>query len=321
MDHLTGQPLQLDALCSATPDKRNQFYADFASILAQLHELQFPKAGSLYPHGDDDAISVIGPSLYSVENDLQVQTGVRPKLASGSNSTTAVIRHHYDMLVNYFDIPSADVIEETAMHEIFALDSVADLLSNCCSSPPNAQSFALWHGDLRGHNILVDDDLRIQGILDWEWVTILPRQLCTPPLWICGHESAMKIPTNKKIYEDFQRAVSVDHKYYEYLKFWKEEELCLSIALILRHPCHLVPIHNRHIHSKFHKVRFYKMADAYFASEDKQRILQDRLGASERYTNYLKQKGLYVPDPQKAMIRDYIERFAKLEKELAAVGM
>lgn len=321
MDQLPGQPLQLDTLCSSATDKRNRFYDDFGGILAQLHELQFPQTGSLYPDPEDDTRSVVGPSLCLAENDLKVNTGARRRIAPAFISTTAAIRHQYDMLTDAFDVPTADASQDTAMREIFAMLSLADLLPNFCRSSPSAGSFALCHGDLRCENILVDDDLRIQGILDWEWATILPQQLCTPPLWICGYDPSMTGSTRKKIFDDFQRAISVDHKYSECLRFWKEEQLCLSIAQILRHPHHLIPIYYQHIYPRIYKEPFANAAKTFFASEDKQRTLQDRLGASERYTNHLKQQGLFVRDEFVHELRDLLERSAKLQEALAAKGM
>ena len=48
--------------------------------------------------------------------------------------------------------------------------------------------FVLSHLDLRWPNIIVDDDLDILAVIDWEWTGSIPRQLFTPPSWIAGQE-------------------------------------------------------------------------------------------------------------------------------------
>ncbi|KAG6035773.1 hypothetical protein E4U41_005943 [Claviceps citrina] len=321
MDHLPGQPLQFDTLCSSATETRERFYADFADILAQLNELQFPRTGSLYPDSEDDERAGIGPSLYSVENDLRVMTrGTRRKTYAASTSATAVIRQHYDLLTEFCDMPCADELSDTVQREIFALDGLADLLPEFCRSAQSDGTFALCHPDLRCDNILVDDQLRIQGILDWEWTTILPRRLCTPPSWICGYAPGMTDARRIEMSEDFERAVSVsvNHKYSECVKFWKEDHFSLSIAQILRHPDELVPIYFKHIYPKIYRQAFFYQAKTFFASEDKQRKLERRLQALERYTQYLKQEELYVADEEDEKVREFMERSAKFLESIPA---
>ncbi|OAX78043.1 hypothetical protein ACJ72_07653, partial [Emergomyces africanus] len=52
----------------------------------------------------------------------------------------------------------------------------------------NHGPFVLMHGDLRSSNILVDDDLNIVSVLDWEWSHTIPLQMFLPPPWLTGFE-------------------------------------------------------------------------------------------------------------------------------------
>jgi hypothetical protein len=53
-------------------------------------------------------------------------------------------------------------------------------------TPPKKEekeTFHLWIDDLRPHNILVDADLNIVGVIDWEWAYFAPRSLARDPPW------------------------------------------------------------------------------------------------------------------------------------------
>lgn len=54
----------------------------------------------------------------------------------------------------------------------------------------NHGPFILMHGDLRPSNIIVDKDMTIVSIIDWEWSRIVPAQLFVPPTWLTGRELA-----------------------------------------------------------------------------------------------------------------------------------
>lgn len=51
----------------------------------------------------------------------------------------------------------------------------------------NHGPFVLMHGDLGPYNILVDANLNILSILDWEWSRTVPIQLFVPPSWLTNH--------------------------------------------------------------------------------------------------------------------------------------
>jgi hypothetical protein len=56
------------------------------------------------------------------------------------------------------------------------------MISNYISPEFNEGPFVLSHGDLHQPNLLVDENLHIVAVLDWEWSCILPIQVaCLPP--------------------------------------------------------------------------------------------------------------------------------------------
>ncbi|KAG5926199.1 hypothetical protein E4U42_003539 [Claviceps africana] len=314
MDEVFGKPLDTDNLCSSATDIQDRFIDEFVGILVQLHELEFPRTGSLYPDDADEEQPIIGPSLYMLENEMQVITGIRREAPPALTTTTDVIKYLRGVWEEFEAIPCFDFIKSYAKRHIFSQVSFANLLPDYCKSSPNLQPLALSHADLRRENILVDDDFRIQGIIDWEWVTILPRQLCVPPLWISGLDPYMvhyKRDDSNKIFEAFQRATSANDRYKEYdkyLKFWKEDPFRLPISIILRSQCHLDTLYYPHIYSALYKKPFDTMAPTFFASEDMQSRLKHREETEKRYVDYLKQEGLY------SVTEEDLQKRARLEK-------
>lgn len=43
--------------------------------------------------------------------------------------------------------------------------------------------------------------MQVQGIIDWEFTSTIPRQVFTPPSWITGHDS---IDANKQMHAEFR---------------------------------------------------------------------------------------------------------------------
>ncbi|EEH18540.2 hypothetical protein PABG_07600 [Paracoccidioides brasiliensis Pb03] len=60
------------------------------------------------------------------------------------------------------------------------------------------------HNDLRSANIIVDNDLIIVSVLEWEWSYTDPVQMFVPPYWLDGLElvGTAKMP-DRLIYETF----------------------------------------------------------------------------------------------------------------------
>lgn len=55
-----------------------------------------------------------------------------------------------------------------------------------CPAPSGVGDFVLWCDDLRPGNVLLDDDDRVVGIIDWEFTYVGPAQFALdPPWWLC----------------------------------------------------------------------------------------------------------------------------------------
>jgi Phosphotransferase enzyme family len=56
--------------------------------------------------------------------------------------------------------------------------------------------FVLVHGDLEPFNLIVNENMDITSVLDWEWSRVVPLQFFKPPLWL-------KIPDTTKLAWNF----------------------------------------------------------------------------------------------------------------------
>nr|KMM66373.1 hypothetical protein CPAG_02712 [Coccidioides posadasii RMSCC 3488] len=67
--------------------------------------------------------------------------------------------------------------ESDARSYLYGLHNSRQFLIDWVKPEHNHGPFVLMHGDLRSANILVDDDLNIVSVLDWEWSHTIPLQM------------------------------------------------------------------------------------------------------------------------------------------------
>ncbi|KAI1944149.1 hypothetical protein LOZ12_004268 [Ophidiomyces ophidiicola] len=74
--------------------------------------------------------------------------------------------------------------EEDARCYIYSLYLAQGVIMEWIRPEFNHGPFILMHKDLRPCNIIVDDNLNIISVLDWEWSHTVPTQLFVPPSWL-----------------------------------------------------------------------------------------------------------------------------------------
>ncbi|KAK7212329.1 hypothetical protein V2G26_019507 [Clonostachys chloroleuca] len=89
-------------------------------------------------------------------------------------------------------MPSEELGRQEAEREEFALHALsfeeAQKTFGLKADSPG-DSFYLSHPDLRVDNIIVDDELHIQGVINWEFSVTVPQHAFLPPSWITGHDT------------------------------------------------------------------------------------------------------------------------------------
>lgn len=165
-------------------------YRQVADILLQLSKLEFPLIGAL---GDMDerSLEVTRRPLSMPMNEL-VRTGNLPRanlptctFNTTSDYTESLAKLHIDHLTHQRN----DAIESktncqrkyVARHLFHNLASKGKLLSEEYNKGP----FKLWCDDLRPCNILLDKDLQVVSVIDWEFSYAAPAEYTfAPPWWL-----------------------------------------------------------------------------------------------------------------------------------------
>ncbi|KAF9775687.1 hypothetical protein IL306_006190 [Fusarium sp. DS 682] len=294
LDHVEGQPLDERQFSSSPKEHRRQLYAELINIFTQLRRLEFSAAGSLMPVQSDSSCSkpkIVG--AFSIPmNDLQIQGYSSPP--SPSQSTAEFVSQQRRMLWDIFRLPSPALRQKTAEMELFALHTIDQmpLLVDRQREP-----FVLTHTDLRGSNIMVDHQLHIVGVIDWEWAGTVPASIFMPPSWITACEDH---------FAEFRSVLAAKcaaSPYTQLLKEWIHEYTITSrVAEIFRRPHHLVEIFYEFVYPQLFAEPYQKVVSEYFLCEQKQLELQTVMQTSERYTKYLEVNNLLPADDEQAQL-------------------
>ncbi|OJJ69053.1 hypothetical protein ASPBRDRAFT_57598 [Aspergillus brasiliensis CBS 101740] len=171
-------------------EKLEMMYAQFADILLQLNRLSLPRIGSV-ERVDEFSYEVNSRPLSLHMNEL-VRLGTLPRslLPDSTFSTSS----------SYFDNLAELHIQHLKHQRNDAVDSATDCrrkyvarqlfrklakdrqltASTCdCDSGP----FRLWCDDLRPSNVLLNADLQVMGVIDWEFSYAAPAEFSEASPW------------------------------------------------------------------------------------------------------------------------------------------
>lgn len=303
-DFIQGQPLDKERLLVANEDHRRNFYCQIIDILTNLHGLRFPSIGSLMPSPDEPSRPVIGPVMSMSANTLRLPT---PPMFS---SARTYMKYQFNLVSEFFSRPVRDHTIEDIQHEIFALDTLERVFEQLVDDQLDNGPFILNHNDLRSPNIIVDRDLNIKGIIDWEFSSTVPRQTFTPPSWITGHDS---LETDKRMHAEFRSVLDEKSATNELCNQLNTEwyasadtDIKFCVAHILRRPTDATDI--------FYDILCYKVIShlsennlddvvSEFFDENPELSLHAQRQAQrcERYTQHLKENGLYETEIDKIL--------------------
>lgn len=242
LNFIPGEPLNKKDLLDGPEECRRAFYSQLIDILADLRSLEFPVIGSLMPDPKGSLEPSIGPVLSMTANpfrqSLPTFTSVKDYLA-----------RQFRIIEDQFFIPIQDLSVTDVENEVFVVHHPLDIFLQLVHPDLDRGHFILNHLDLRSPNIIVDKNLNIQGIIDWEFSSTIPRQLFTPPSWITAHDS---IKTPKEMHVEFRQVldekISTDSRYDRLRREWYDPpnhpdtsgiglpDLAFCIAHLIRRP-------------------------------------------------------------------------------------
>ncbi|KFG86298.1 phosphotransferase enzyme family protein [Metarhizium anisopliae] len=332
MECLHGQQLSTRAVLHATETQRRNLYIDLIDTLAQLRQLEFPAAGSLIPKSespDDESDPIIGPLLSMTVNEFERQREM-PQATEVYTSMKDFIDLHSHILSETFQLPVQELEYRQAKMKIFALNSIAKEIRTYSELQEPSHSFVLAHPDLRCGNILVDDDFHILGIIDWEFTHTVPRQLLLPPPWITGHDpDTLLVITGvprHQILQEFSRVLQEMHEASNgWTLLWQDWGFQQGIHLqvegpllrlspvsqILRHPSSLMDVYYSSIFQRIFGSATCKdvVINDFFEDKENRELamrVELQMQRSERYTDHLKSRGLFIADERSQQLQDVL---------------
>ncbi|GAB0138274.1 hypothetical protein EsDP_00006511 [Epichloe bromicola] len=311
IEHIKGQSISMDRLLRSPEEHRQRFYSDLIDILAELRKLEFATGGSLMP-ASTEALEPRVVSAFSIpDNTLQINGWSASH--SLCKSTAEYVHEQLRLLWNTFLLPAEDLDQATAELELFALNSM-NLKMNDIAPIANGStraSFVLTHADLRCPNILVDEDLHIRAVIDWEWASTVPPEFFTPPSWITNSEDVF---TEFVAVLESKRDSSSRHQ--QLVQQWKcGDEMLLHMGQIFRVPSELLNMFYNFIYPKLFEGSYESVVSEFFRCDENRTCcaeLKRRLHSSGRYTKYLKANGLYVEDEENQKIKDWLAKAQEL---------
>ncbi|RSL84553.1 hypothetical protein CDV31_016689 [Fusarium ambrosium] len=194
MEQIKGQPLTRKVLETSLEPRRRLFLQQLVDVFAELRKVPFTRGGSLMPSNDEDIELDSPPDIvgaFSIrKNELQAAGYTASRILT--TSAKEFLDEQLCILQRLWTMPCKDLDREQAEREEFAQQFICqpEILDRICIDP-TAQSFFLAHPDLRPGNILVDDELNICGIIDWEYTASVPQCASAPPTWITGNDSGL----------------------------------------------------------------------------------------------------------------------------------
>lgn len=252
IDYIPGRSLDKNTFRQTTSEQRLGFYEDLIGILSELRRLEFSTAGSLLLNTDRSSQPAVGGALSIPANELQRYRNGYAK-AGPFSTAKEFIGYQHQILSGTYNLPAANSTLESIMHERFALDKVSEQLLDLSDSQWNQGPFILAHQDLRHSNVIVNEDFRMLGIIDWEFTGPIPLQLFTPPPWITGHDlDGMDASQRSTLSSDFltvpEKASKSSVNVARLKKDWGVQgSVSLAIAQILRRPSCLEAVYYKFI--------------------------------------------------------------------------
>jgi hypothetical protein len=301
LDYVNGRPLAEHDIISSPAGTQRELFTDLIDIYAQLRTVEFPATGSLMPTSNGPP--TVSRAFSIPTNELQIDGF--PTSSFSTTSVNAFIERQLQVLWQVFSMPTSELSRSTAQLELFALHylrSQNQALQAVCTN----DHFVLAHMDLRCSNIMVDEHLRVRGIIDWEWSAIVPQTFSIPPCWIITNH----LPTFRSILESRQN-LSIGHV--RLSNDWLHiSNTTLYTIQILQEPFDLIRVFYKFIFPRIFQESQEAVLSDFFQSHYRVMEVDQRLRESEQYTEYLKQNNLFVIDEEAQRIRDWIAKGQKL---------
>ncbi len=174
-----------------------RMYRQVAGILLQLSKLEMPRIGTLQQDASG-SFSVITRPMTEEMNDLLIHSGTPWSVLPDYHTTYETSDEWYAALADVHvahltfqhnrAVESADDCRDkfVARHLVRQRARAGGNFGTARrqrKSTKKKEKFRLWIDGFRPQNILVDADLNIVGVIDWEWAYFAPESYVQDPPW------------------------------------------------------------------------------------------------------------------------------------------
>ncbi len=190
-DYVEGTTLFEHGITKLSPKQKIHVYAQLADVALQLRQQEFPNIGSLTFNEPNSTFEVCNRPL-SIEMVVEELEGLNPSRIIPEHKTYASSSDYISSLLqlvfNEFERSRNSIHDvEDGRRALYALTEFQNYVTETWMLPELDQGpFVLMHGDLQPANILLNENLDIAAIIDWEWSRVVPVQLFHPPTWLTG---------------------------------------------------------------------------------------------------------------------------------------
>lgn len=206
LEHIDGKRLSPAELDNTPSENRLELYKSLADVYIQLRRQEFPSIGKLTKGVDrvcvgEKTASIMmnmmqleGLDPIHIQNSYHDESGL---LKSANIYTKMLLSIGYSAFLKSPNAVMVDMGLENLHHHFLFSKYVETWIEPGLDEGP----FVLIHGDLHLSNMVVDDDLRLVGVLDWEWSRVVPVQYFSPPLWLSNrNEVQLAYPISWECY-------------------------------------------------------------------------------------------------------------------------
>ena len=217
-----------------TKEKAAEFYTELAEIMWEFYSTRFDKIGELEFDEEGHATvggfydsrthSAYGPFTSAHEFLTQRQQKLWEYRVLAERQQTAVVpegfRHWNQLSREVKDIFTAWLYRKAAPYaqEEYEAAYKDVQVEACPSNMAQKPDYILFHADLSINNILVNEDLKVLAVIDWDWTASLPKSSFDPLPFDMGYETSDQFPGSLRDHEVF------DHKEL-YYSIWSKVEM------------------------------------------------------------------------------------------------
>ncbi|KAF7544173.1 hypothetical protein G7Z17_g10163 [Cylindrodendrum hubeiense] len=173
LSFIPGKPLYEVWFGDSSPEDVEQYriraLQDIASAMVQLKTFSFDKGGFMTFDSNGNMTSEIGPMRH-IDHQAMLDRWFIHK--DPADDPIYVESPAFDSPHDYFMFPLR-LHEETRPFPKGVL-LLLELLISCIPVPPDTQPFVLAHPDYDIQNFMVSDTGELQGIIDWDGVSVVP---------------------------------------------------------------------------------------------------------------------------------------------------